>query len=128
MVRISPRSDWIRRVRRDSQTREYVRTRKTPNTDSFHALESSNNINVSVIKKDNFTWVTLFKSSYQRCSLKKVFLKIRVIHRKTPMIESLFNTLAGLKACVSIIFKFYCATLFKRDSGTSIFLWILRNF
>ena len=31
-----------------------------------------------------------FRSSHQRCSIKKVFLKISQIHRKTPVLESLF--------------------------------------
>ena len=33
-----------------------------------------------------------FRSSHQRCSIKKVFLKISQIHRKTPVLESLFLT------------------------------------
>ena len=40
------------------------------------------------------------------------------IHRKTPVLESLFNNIAGLQACNFI----------KRDSNTDAFLWILRNF
>ena len=31
-----------------------------------------------------------------RCSVKKVFLKISKIHRKTPVPESLFNNVADL--------------------------------
>ena len=31
------------------------------------------------------------------CSLKKVFLKILQISRKTPVLESLFNKVAGLR-------------------------------
>ena len=33
----------------------------------------------------------------QRCSVKKVFLKFRKIHRKTPVPEPLFNKVAGLR-------------------------------
>ena len=33
----------------------------------------------------------------QRCSIKKVFLEILQIHRKTPVPESLFNQVAGLR-------------------------------
>ena len=32
----------------------------------------------------------------RRCSVKKLFLKISQIHRKTPVPESLFNKVAGL--------------------------------
>ena len=31
------------------------------------------------------------RSSHQRCSIKKVFLKIHNIHRKTPVLEPYFN-------------------------------------
>ena len=31
-----------------------------------------------------------FRSSHRRCSIKKVFLKFRNIHRKTPVLESVF--------------------------------------
>ena len=36
----------------------------------------------------------------------------RNIHRKTPVLESLFNKVAGLQTCNS----------FKKDSNTSVFL------
>ena len=36
------------------------------------------------------------RSSYQ-CSIKKLFLKFRNIHRKTPLLESSFNKVADLK-------------------------------
>ena len=37
-----------------------------------------------------------------RCSLKQVFLKIwqYCIHRKTPVLERLFNKVSGLKGCI----------------------------
>ena len=41
---------------------------------------------------------TTSRSNHQRCSLKKVFLQICNIHRKTPVLESLFNKV-DLKAC-----------------------------
>ena len=44
----------------------------------------------------------------------------RNIHRKTPVLESLFNKVADLET-------WRPATLSKRDSTTSVFLWILRN-
>ena len=40
----------------------------------------------------------------RRCSVKKVFLKFRNIHSKTPALDSLFNKVAGL---------------IKRDSNTT---------
>ena len=44
---------------------------------------------------------------------KKAALKdFTKIHRKTPLLESLFNKVAGLKT----------ATLLKRDSSTGVFL------
>ena len=33
----------------------------------------------------------------RRCSVKKVFSKFSHIHRKTPVLESLFNKFAGLQ-------------------------------
>ena len=43
----------------------------------------------------------IFTSSHQRCSIKKLFLKLRNIHRKTPLVLQ---------------------TLLKRESNTGIFL------
>ena len=39
-----------------------------------------------------------------RYSLKQVFLKIsqHCIHRKTPVLEPLFNKVSGLKTCISV--------------------------
>ena len=41
---------------------------------------------------------SLCKSSHLRCSIKKLFLKFRNIHRKTPGLKFLFNKGAGLQA------------------------------
>ena len=41
-------------------------------------------------------------------------LKVLNIHRKTPMLESLFNKVQGWRT----------ATLLNRDSNTGVFLWI----
>ena len=57
---------------------------------------------------------SLFRSSHRKCSMKKAVLKILNIHRKTPMLESLFKMVQGWRA----------ATLLNRDSNTGIFLWI----
>ena len=42
------------------------------------------------------------RSSHQRCSVKKVFLVILKLYRETPVLESLFNKVAGLRACCFI--------------------------
>ena len=39
------------------------------------------------------------RSSHRRRSLKKGVLKFRKFHRKTPVLESLFSKVAGLRAC-----------------------------
>ena len=54
----------------------------------------------------------------KRCSWK--FCKI---HRKTPVPECL-NKVAGLRSATLLKKRLWQ----KRDSGTSVFLWILRNF
>ena len=49
----------------------------------------------------------------QNCSsVKKVFLKISQISQKTPVLESRFDKVAGLRL----------ATLLKKDSDTGVFL------
>ena len=45
------------------------------------------------------------------------FLKFCKIHRKTPVLESLFNKVAGFQACI----------LLKRYSNAGVFLWNLKN-
>ena len=40
-----------------------------------------------------------FRSSHQRCSIKKLFSKNYNIHRKTPVLQSLFNKVATLQTC-----------------------------
>ena len=59
------------------------------------------------------------RSNHWRCSVKKrCSLKFCNIHSKTPVLESLFNKVAGLRP----------STLLKRSSNTGVFTWILRNF
>ena len=48
-----------------------------------------------------------------RCSVKKVFLKISKIHRKTTVLEIRFNKSLGLRPL---------AILLRRDSSTDFFL------
>ena len=38
-----------------------------------------------------------YRSSHRRYSVKKVFLKISQFHRKTPLLENLFNKFVGLQ-------------------------------
>ena len=47
-----------------------------------------------------------------RSSHSQVFLKFCNIHRKAPVLESLFNKVEGLRACNFI----------KKDSNTGVFL------
>ena len=51
------------------------------------------------------------ETAIRRCSEKYALLNFRNIHRKIPMLESLFNKIAGLQA-----------TLLKRDSNIDVFL------
>ena len=66
---------------------------------------------------------------------KDCFLKFRNIYRKTPVLESLFSKVAGLKATIEFIeylrwllLRKGNSDLLKRDSNTGVFLCILRNF
>ena len=49
---------------------------------------------------------------------KMLFLKFRNIHRKTPVLDSLFNKLQAWRTDLFLL---------KRGSNTDFFLWILRN-
>ena len=73
-----------------------------------------------------------YKSSLRRCSVKRGVLKnFAIFHRKTLVLESLFNKVAGLKACSFIkkrlqnrcfsvnIMKFLRIPLLKNICGTA---------
>ena len=47
----------------------------------------------------HFLVISVVKSSHRRCSIKNLFFKILCIHRKTLVLEPLFNKVAGLHAC-----------------------------
>ena len=47
----------------------------------------------------------------------KMFLKFRNIHRKTPVLESLFNKVAGLKAYNFIKKNFYHSCCFPVNTA-----------
>ena len=47
------------------------------------------------------------KSSHKSCSIKKVFLKFRKIHRKTPVPEPLFKK----ETLVQVFSREFCKTL-----------------
>ena len=49
---------------------------------------------------------------------KKCSWKLHKVHRKTPMLESLFNKIVGPRS----------ATIFKKRLRQRVFLWILWNF
>ena len=62
--------------------------------------------------------MTSCRSSHQRYSVRKMFLKFHKTHRKTSAPESL---LIKLQASDLQLYQ-------KRDSGTGVFLWMLWNF
>ena len=58
----------------------------------------SKNLSSSIVS----CWFLVYevqKAAVCRCSSKQVFLKICNIHRKTAVLESFFNKVAGLKDC-----------------------------
>ena len=67
-----------------------------------------------------FSWsIARFRSSHQRCSVRKGVLRNLAKVTGKHLCQSLFfNKVAGLRP----------AALSKRDSGTGVFLWILQNF
>ena len=68
----------------------------------------------SIIGYSQFRWTQPQKVICKgRCSE-----KFHKLHRKTPVLESLFNKVAGLIP----------ATLLKRDAIAGVFMWNLRNF
>ena len=58
------------------------------------------------------------KSILDRCSMKKLFLKILQYSQENTYVGVFFNKNAGVQS----------VTLIKRDSNTGVFLWVLRNF
>ena len=56
--------------------------------------------------------LNLFRSSHRKCSVKKVFLKFREFHRKTAVLESLFNNVKKIKYTITNILKRYSNTCF----------------
>ena len=63
-------------------------------------------------KMDGHIVIIYTEAVVGRCSLKKVFLKFRIFHWKTPVFESLFNKVAG----------FRLATFLKRGFSIGVFL------
>ena len=60
-----------------------------------------------------------YRSSHRRCSVRKGVLRnFAKFTGKNLCLRLFFNKITGLRA----------ATLLKRDSGTGVFLCILRNF
>ena len=57
----------------------------------------------------------LCRSKHQTCSMKKDVLRN-------------FTKFTGKQLCQSIFFNKVAGAAWKRDSGTGVFLWILRNF
>ena len=74
------------------------------------------------------------RSSHQRCSIKKMFLKISQYPQETPALESLFRKVAGLQACSFMKKRFqhrcsceYCeifkTTYFEKNLQKAAFLF-----
>ena len=76
-------------------------------------------ISLPTIKNQDLVhWVPGFRSSTRRCSVRKGFLRN-------------FAKFTGKHLFRSLLFKKFALGLQlyeKRDSGTGVFLWILRNF
>ena len=65
----------------------------------------------------------LFRSSHRRYPVEKMLLKISQIYRKTPVLESLFTNVAGLRPATLLkkILQHWCFPMkFVRFLGTSI--------
>ena len=58
--------------------------------------------------------ISPFRSSHRKCSIKKAVVEVLNIHRKTRMLEFLFNKVQGWRT----------ATLLYRDSNTVVFFWM----
>ena len=57
-------------------------------------------IKMNMKMEDSKFFKFLLRSSHHGCSIKKTVLKKSGnIHRKTPVLESLFNKVAGLQSC-----------------------------
>ena len=60
-------------------------------------MSNFQNCKYNLTRKCTYNWLPVFKSSHRRCSIKSCFWKSCNIHRKTPVLKSLFNKVAGLK-------------------------------
>ena len=56
-------------------------------------------VNVMIVKMMIMNYTKNIETVVRRCSSKSVFLKIVQISQKTPVLEFLFNKVAGPKAC-----------------------------
>ena len=59
----------------------------------------SDTVSFPIIAKElvESVWNTVFRSSYWKCSI--ITVLFRIIHRKAPVFESLFDKVRGLQAC-----------------------------
>ena len=79
--------------------------------------------NLFYLKGRNVTSYVLVTSSWsqsthQRCFIKKLFLKFLNVHRKTPMLESLFNKVAIFQFC-----NFFLRTPFSQNTSRRLLPW-----
>ena len=67
-----------------------------------------------------FNFGVMIEAVVRRCSSKKMFLKIRKFHRKTPVLESLFNQDAGFQ-----VFSCKICEIFRTMFFTEHLQWLL---
>ena len=73
----------------------------------------------------------MFRSSHQRRSLRTFCCwKFHKIHRKTPVPETFFNKVEGLRPANLLRKRLWpqACNFIKKETGTGVFLWILWNF
>ena len=97
-----------------------IRTKKTPNTDTFHA--------VLYARINSFKIWYIFSESHQQRSYGGVLQRNHIeticqYHRKTLIVCLFFNKVTGCW-CATLL----PAALLKRNSSTGVFLGFLRNF
>ena len=70
-----------------------------------------------IVRKLPFSQTDIYRSSVCRCSSNRCSWKFHKFYRKTPVLESLFNKVTGLKSC----------NFMKKRSNTRVFLWNLQK-
>ena len=63
-------------------------------------------------------FITVFRSSHRNCTVKKCYWKFEKFHKKIPVLEFIFNKVAGLRAC----------NFNEKDSNAGFSCKIFKNF